>query len=788
MDSYRILEYDKIKAILKKYCISEISRLKIDQVKPESSIREVEKSFKELEELIKITENGFDPVLPPLNPMDEYLKRASPRGSCLGPEELVQIKENVENYSLLKKRFKSFSHHAPLLIAKLKKVSALPGVKEAIERSIDEHGKIRGDASNKLKQITDEIKGIKKSIENILEGYFENPVTSHYIQERHITLKEDRYVIPVKHGFKGQIPGVIHAYSGSGETVFLEPFSITEKNNRIKILEKEKEREIRKILSSLTSMVRKYREQLKNIEDSLIWLDILQAKYRFFISFQCTIPGFTSVREIEIKNARHPLIIGEVVPVDITLRRGVNGVVITGPNTGGKTVSLKTVGLFLLMARSGLPVPAESMNTFFFDPVFADIGDESSIEQSLSTFSAHIKNIKQIVQKAHKKSLVLIDELGAGTDPLEGGAIGTAVLDYLLEKDVCFIVTTHFSIIKSYAIKAERIDVASVQFDLETLKPLYRLAMGIPGRSHALEIARQLGLDEEIIQKTNRFLGEKELEIDTLVRSLGSMELKLSRMMDQVKKDKEDVEKLKQHYENKLEDVEGKEEYIKKRYRRELQGILEEYRKRLESRIKELRVDRASKDSIIKAREEAEKIEQDFYGFEEKEGLEKQSQNIPVQGKLHPGDQVIIHDDYGSRVEGVVVNTDNQKITVQAGRLKITLPCSRVFSKKKEKKEAVTNWQFEAEASHEKRVTGSNVCDLRGMRYEEAMTELSRFLDLAILDNLNIVNIIHGLGTGVLRQGVWDFLSRQNYVETYHYALPEQGGFGCTVVKLKDNY
>jgi len=787
MDSYRVLEYDKIKNIIKVYCNSDISKTRLEKIQPESSIEKTERGFQELEELIKITGEGFDPVLPVLNPLDDYIRRATPSGSCLAPEELVQIKENLENHILLKKRLSPYSIIAPLLMERIRTVPSLSDLKEAIENCIDEHGKVREDASKNLKEIIDEIKGIKKSIENILEGYFENPGTSRYIQERHITLKEDRYVIPVKQNFKGQIPGVIHAYSGSGETVFLEPFSITEKNNRIKILEKEKEREIRKILSSLTLRVRKYREQLKQIQESLIRMDILQAKYRFYISFKCTVPRFTSARQIEIKNARHPLIKGDVVPVDVILRQSINGIVITGPNTGGKTVSLKTVGLFLLMARSSLPVPAESMDTYFFDPVFADIGDESSIEQSLSTFSAHIKNIRQIVENANKRSLVLIDELGAGTDPVEGGAIGAAVLDYLLEKDVCFIVTTHFSIIKSYAIKTKSIDVASVQFDHETLKPLYRLAIGIPGRSHAMEIAGQLGLNEKVLKKTRFFLGEKEQEIDSIVKNLGSMELKLSRMMDQVKKEKEELESLKLNYTQRLEELEGKEEYIRKRYRRELHVLLEEYRKRLEARIKEVRVKMGSKDSIKKARYEAEKVEKEFSTLEEKQGVEKHSLNVSAHGKVHQGDQVLIHDDYGTKVEGVVIYTDNQKVTVRAGRLKITVPCERVYSIKKENEKPVSNWQFEGEPSGLNDKKSISACDLRGMRYERAMNELKRFMDSAVLNSLNIVSVIHGLGTGALRQGVWDFLSRQNYIETYHYALPENGGFGCTVVKLKEN-
>ncbi|UCB44599.1 MAG: endonuclease MutS2 [Spirochaetota bacterium] len=774
--SLDLVEFNKVLNIIASFCTSDYSKSKLRRLKPTTDEEKLNKAFGELKELITLADNKVYPTISRIHDTRKLTIRAQVKDSCLTVDDLVRIRENILSFINLKKDLQPTFEETPLLAKLIGKLRIPHPARESIERAIDDHGNIRDEASNRLYEIVDMIRRIRSEIERILEGYFQAPETKRFIQEKTITMKDDRYVIPIKASFKAKIPGVIHSQSGSGETLFLEPFSVTEKNNQIKVFFKDKEKEIRKILMAVTSVVGKHAEEIDGVQDALAEMDGILAKYKFLKEFKCTIPQIVEDRMVSIKGARHPLLKDEVVPIDFELKMPTVGVVITGPNTGGKTVSLKTIGLLVLLAQTGFPVPADELKTFIFGSLYADIGDEQSIEQSLSTFSSHIKNIKKIIDKSDDRSLVLVDELGAGTDPIEGGAIGTAILDYLVKNNILTVVTTHFSSVKAFALSAEEVEVASVEFDPQTCTPTYRLIMGIPGKSNALEVADHLGLKRDILEKTKEFISDEDRAYEGVYRKLNEMEIDLTSRIEEVKRAEDELGMLTKSYSEKLKEVENEERFIREEYRHELSGLLEEYRKQIEHSIQRIREEQASRETIRAAKEVLKAAELEFLEKEKRHRAEEKKQEEAV---FNIGDSVIVNHEYGEQVKGTVADIVGDDITVQVGIFKLTVKKSRV-NPLPEKEEKKSRWDYEVE----ERDTPLE-CDIRGKRYDEAMSEVISFLDNAVLKNIHMVSIIHGLGTGALRQGVWEVLKKYKYVEKYDYALPENGGFGCTVVTLK---
>lgn len=781
MNSLRLLEYEKVLVLVKEYCISEYSKEKLLSIKPLTEREKIERVFSEMREALFVLSNGVQLSLKSVHDTKDLLSRSLIENNYLDPDEILRIRENIVTFSMLKRRLSPFARDIPLVTRKLAEVRIPVSLRERIDAILDEHGNVREDATSRLAEILQKLRNIREEIERTLEGYFQSQETKGIFQERHITLKDDRYVIPVKHNFKGRIPGVIHAQSGSGETVFLEPFTITSKNNEMKLLQKERELELRRILVSLTSEIGKHRQELLEIQEKLAEFDILHAKCQFLKDFSCTIPEFSDIREIRLTDARHPLIQGKVVPIDFSIDSRVVGVVITGPNTGGKTVTLKTIGLFVQLAQAGFPVPAKELKTYIFKEVCADIGDEQSIEQSLSTFSGHIRNIKRIVDEAEENSLILLDELGAGTDPIEGGALGTAILDHLVSRNVLTIVTTHFSTVKMYALSNEKVSVASVQFDSETCRPTYTLIMGIPGRSNALDIARHLGLKGAILKNSLAYLSEKDRSIDRIFRNLGKMEIGLSRREKTLKGEEKKLNDLIERYRKKLAEVGEKERFIRAEYRSELEDLLASYSSRLEKRIQEIRTEGPSRERIKGAREERERVEREFKDYVNSRAVSENEEAPPKLRPISIGDSVRVQSDYGAPLKGEVIDKRGSTLIVQAGIFRITVDERGVELEDTGSDETRKGWDYELSNPPVEQYE----CDIRGMRYAEAMDEVVKFLDNAVLKNMSKVSIVHGMGTGALRQGVWELLRKSSVVEHFEYAHPDQGGYGCTIVTLK---
>jgi DNA mismatch repair protein MutS2 len=780
MFSPDILEFEKVLNIVRGYCISQYSSRRLSEIKPLTALKLIDPIFAELKELRQIRESGVTIDIKKINDTTTLLDRALIKNNHLDSSEIFQIRENILSFLHLKKRLSPLSSEAPHLTHRLRKVGDPSDLKRGIDKIVDEHGRIREDATPRLSEITTRMREIRAEIEKILEHYLHSQETRNILQERHITLKDDRYVIPIKHNYKGKIPGVIHAQSGSGETLFVEPFSITPKNNELKLLQKEKEKELRKILIAITEQIGKHHPELTLIQETLSDIDILIAKCDFMDAYDCTIPEFSDKREIVFQGARHPLLRGEVVPIDFHIESPQSGIVITGPNTGGKTVALKTIGILVILAQSGFPVPALMMRTYIFHRIFADIGDEQSIEQSLSTFSGHMKNIKKIIEEARYNSLVLIDELGAGTDPVEGGAIGTAILDHLIKKDILSIVSTHFSVVKMFALDNERINVASVQFDPISCKPTYKLIIGIPGRSNAIEIARHLGIKEEILTDTLKFLNEKERSIDNIFKNLAIMENRLSKKEQQIDKERNKLTDLIDRYELLKKELREKEQFIRKEYKKELSDLLYEYNSRLEKSISDVKSSGATKESIKRAKVVKKNIKTEFAEYE-KSRMIGEREREGRRKELKVGDRVIVTAEYGENVKGEIIEIKEKEVTIQAGIFRFNVDPTSVVLGERDEELQEDIWDLEI-TNNDRRVYE---CDLRGMRYGEAMEVLEKFLDNAVLKNIDRVFVIHGLGTGALRKGVWEVLKKSKQVEHYDYAHPDQGGYGCTIVTLK---
>ena len=773
------LEYEKVLRILSDFCVSDYSKKKACRITPAGSGEEIEQLFGFVLELQQALEHECVFTQPAFHRMEDCLSRAAVQRSSLNIEDFVHIRENLQAASTLKKQCKEFSNEAPLLLARMKGVVTPTDLLRAIDRTIDSHGAVKDDASDRLEEIHSNLKNVRSRIENLLSLYLNNPEMKRFFQERHITLKDDRYVVPLKQNFKGRIPGVVHAHSGSERTVFVEPFSVVDSNNELRRLNREREREIHRILVSLTTSVRRQSDTIRAVQDALADFDILTAKCRFMEEFSCTIPEYVEERRIELRSARHPLIGGEVVPIDLAMGDEITTVVITGPNTGGKTVALKTLGLMVMLGQSGIPVPAASMRSCVFDAVFSDIGDESSIEQSLSTFSAHIKNIREITRKADERCLVLIDELGAGTDPTEGGALGAAILDYLLDRKIMTVVTTHFSFIKMHALARSDAEVASVEFDSLTCRPTYRLVMGVPGRSNALEVARTLGLEAEILGRSREYVGDESQSMDGIIKKLAAMEQELSRREQAVADTQGELDQLMEQYREGLSKLRIREKALDSEIKEEFSKLLQEYRKRLEQSIKRIREDGGSRSAIVAGRDTIAEIQEDFSGFAE--SIESEEAEPKAVEDMEIGDLITVETNRGGTVQGKVVQLTGDRVTLLAGSLRLTADIDRVQRVVRGDKEHRQTWNFTPEQSRPRVYE----CDIRGMRLDKAMDEVNRFVDNAVLNNLGSVSIIHGLGTGALREGVQKALRAHRDVLHFEYARPEQGGYGCTIVQLR---
>lgn len=782
--SLRVLEYNKIKEKLKGYTMTLAGKDIIEELTPYDNLYEARERLKETREALELlTKKGSAPF-EGLYDVREAISRAE-KGSSLMPGQLLKI----ANMLSCARRFKDYIARKeeetayPVLEDLCEGIIPLKKLEEEIQNAIVGEEEISDRASTTLYNIRRSLKDKNSSVKDKVNSLMRS--NSKFLQDNLYTMRGDRYVLPVKAEHKGSVPGLVHDQSASGATLFIEPLSLVTLNNEIKELMLKEKAEIERILRELSGKVYDSIAAVKN-DAAIVWeLDFIFAKARYASDINATMPRINEEGIIDIIEGRHPLIDPKaVVPSSVYLGREFTSLVITGPNTGGKTVTLKTLGLLELMAMSGMLIPARENSTVaFFKEVYADIGDEQSIEQSLSTFSSHMKNIVEIIEEADENSLVLFDELGAGTDPTEGAALAQSILENLKNRGCRIAATTHYSELKGYALKTQGVENASVEFDVETLRPTYKLLIGIPGKSNAFEISRRLGLAEYIIDYARNNISKSSLEFEDLIQSLQDKSIKAERDEREAEVLKEEARKLKEKYEEKLYSLQKTRDKAMIDAQREAKSYLKEAKAEADEILKNIReMERLGYSSNARKslEEERKRLLNSIDKTEEKLDIKAQPQGKEL-AMVKPGEEAFIP----SLNQKVIIlsEPDNKgEVQVQAGIMKINVKLKDLREVKGENKEQKRTIKREVKLNLASTPTS---IDLRGMDSEEALFSVDKYLDDAYRAGLVEVTIIHGKGTGVLRQAINDMLKRHSHVKSYRLGEYGEGGSGVTVAILK---
>lgn len=650
-----------------------------------------------------------------------------------------------------------------------------------LKKSLDYDGEVLDTASSALARLRHDIASNEEEIKDKMNAYTKGN-SSKYLSEQIVTIRDDRYVIPVKQEYRTKFGGVVHDQSASGQTLFIEPEAVLNLNNRQQNLIAQEKQEIRNILKHLSGLAREEIDSLNNIATALTRLDFLQAKAKLAKNMKASEPILTKDHSINLRNARHPLIDPEkVVPNDIRLGDDFDTMLITGPNTGGKTITLKTAGLLQLMAQSGLFIPAEEGSKVgVFEEVYADIGDEQSIEQSLSTFSSHINDIVAIMKNVNKETLVLIDEIGAGTDPEEGASLAISILDFLRQKDAKIMVTTHYPELKLYGYNRPRTTNASMEFDLKTLSPTYHLQIGIPGHSNAFAIARRLGMREDVVKNAQNLMSDEDSDINKMISKLDAqtkaatsarnrLETSLDRSQKLEQKLQQALDWYNQRVQKQLDFAQERANEIIAKRRKKADQIIEQLEKQKNAGVKE--------NKIIEAKGELNNLERQANNLAHNKVLQREKRRHHV----NVGDRVKVLS-YG-QTGTITKKLSEHEYEVQMGIIKVKASDRDI--ERIEKNESTKPKHLVRATSAIRRSNAHSELDLRGQRYDEAMTNLDRYIDSVLLAGLGTVTIIHGIGTGAIRKGVWQYLRNSRHVKSFNYAPANEGGNGATIVELK---
>lgn len=769
------LEFDKIKQHILTFVTSQLGIELVENILPYTNKNIIERELKltvEMKDLL-VYDDPFS--IDGIKDIRIALRRCEIEESFLMPSDFLDIKSVLVVSRLVREYLSKRNQKYPNLWELARNIFVNRVLEYNIEEIIDETGNVKDNASPELRQIREEILRkqdyVRKKLYSILKQISEKD----YTQDDIIPQRDGRLVIPVKVEHKRHVPGVVHGTSSTGLTVFVEPAEIVELNNEILQLQFQEQKEIERILRELTNKVRENLQYLQTNINILGKLDLIYAKAKFAIQIDGYAPEISEDGPIVLNSAYHPILLlrhgkNKVVPLDFKLGNGSSVLVISGPNSGGKTVVLKTVGLLTLMAQAGIPVPLkESSKLRIFKKVFIDIGDEQSVEKDLSSFGSHIKNLKKITSEADNKTLVLLDELGSGTDPAEGGALGIAIIEKLKSKKSFVIVTTHNSTIKFYAYNNSEIECGAMEFDHQTLAPTYRLRVGIPGSSYAFEIAKRLGLDEEIINNAKKNLNEHQVKAEEILSRLEALEVEHRKLVSELKEKDEKLNKMISEYKQKLNEVERERKKAKKEALAEFREIVENARAKIEEAIRKIKETEASKESIKQAHKVAEQINKKFYELS-KQLEEQEEQSI----EFKPGDFVKMKD--GTQI-GEVLQIDGSNIVVAFGAVKMLLKPDTLekVEQKEIKKSTLTTDLF---------APISTKIDVRGMRSDEAINAVDKFIDTSFLYRLKRIEIIHGKGTGKLKKEITEFLKRHPNVKSFRPGSWEEGGDGVTIVEL----
>lgn len=790
----RVLEYYKIIEKLTGFATCPAGKRMCERLKPSTDLMEITKNQEETADALRRVYQQGSLSFSGVYPIGEAMKRVAVGASLSSAElldvaKLLQVAEHARQYGEQSqdKDEEGVNTRQDSLTGYFESLMPLEHLAREINRCILSDDEIADDASATLKDIRRNMKATNGKVHEVLNGIVTRQTNQAMLQDTIVTMRNGRYCIPVKSEYKGQFPGMVHDQSSTGSTFFIEPMAVVNLNNELKELAAKEAMEIEKILARLSEQVAQSKDALESNVEVLTKLDFIFAKASFAKSYDGTEPELNTNGYTNLKQARHPLLERHsVVPVDIRLGDDYTMLIITGPNTGGKTVSLKTLGLLTLMGQSGLHIPAFQGSTLaVFEDVFADIGDEQSIEQNLSTFSSHMTNVVYILKHASSRCLVLFDELGGGTDPVEGSALAISILNDLHNRDIRCMATTHYSELKTFAMTTPGIENACCEFDVETLSPTYHLLIGIPGKSNAFAIAKKLGMADHVIESAKSQIDSSTVDMEALLADLEKSKRTIEQEQAEIAANKEEIQKLKDRLASKNEHIEQRKQDILRNAREEAREILEDAKAFADESIRkynnwEKKPQTANNKDMEKARGE---LRDKLKSVNSK--LEYKTSNRKSKAKasdFHLGDSVHV---ISLNLDGTVRSLPNQKgeLTVQMGILQSTVKISDVEIVKEEKQSKQQKTaQYRASVNKAKNIKPE--INLLGMTVDEAIMELDKYLDDACLSHLNQVRIVHGKGTGALRKGVHEYLKRQKYVKSFRLGEFGEGDAGVTIVEL----
>lgn len=782
----KILEFDKVLVELKKLASASITSEYIDQVEISTQYEVVKSRLNETHEALKLIIAKGEPQLFGIVDIRSIIKRTE-IGGALTAGGLLQVSDFLRVSRGLKTYLKKDSYNSDEEV-KLEYIDKLienlytdKRLEDEINSKIISEEEIADDASRELLRIRRGIVAKKDAIKNKLNGI----LSSHadFLQDAIVTLRDGRYVVPVKIENKSRVKGLVHDISGSGQTAYIEPMAVVEANNDLKELYIKENLEIEKILKELSELVGETSEEIKSNQEKLIELDFIFAKARLGLNYRANMPKLNREGRINLIKAYHPFLDRKTaVPIDINLGIDFTSLIVTGPNTGGKTVSIKTVGLLTLMTQFGLLIPAdEASEIAVFEKVFADIGDEQSIEQSLSTFSSHMVNIVYILKNVTPNSLVLFDELGAGTDPTEGAALARSIMDFMLERKIRCISTSHYNQLKIYALTTDGVANASMEFDVDSLSPTYRLLIGVPGKSNAFEISRRLGLPDEIIGEAKKLLSSENIEFEDVLQSIDEDRTKIREYREELEREKNDLEKENKRLQSKIKKLEDQKEKILEKSREEAKRLLLNTKENVDiilSEINEAR-DKISSENSKKIQEAQDLLRESIKNARDKSELEITKAANPIR-EIKVGDKV--RTSLGNLATVLELPDKKGNVLVQSGIMKMNMP-----------KDSLTRIDVQEDTTKNntrsilknKATNVKSEIDIRGKNFEDAKDIVDKYLDDAYLSGLKSVRIIHGKGTGVLRQKLREHFRNVKLIKSYKDAEYNEGGDGVTVVTLK---
>jgi len=807
------LGFDVVRDRLSTRVQSPLGQERLDSMQPGRSIDWLRAELDRVEELQGAFRYGDSVPLSPMYDLRDALRRAGPEDAYVDPEDLMAIRETLVTLRRLKKHFRARTEDYPRLARAVDRITPLPDLEEHVASILDEDASIRDDASPELQRLRRQIRTREEELRKTLDKALRRAVQEGHATGEQATIRGGRMVIPVRASAKGKVEGFVHDRSASGQTVYIEPTACLELNNEVRELKSAEQAEIERILRDATAHVRAESDPIKVNLNVLAQFDLLRAKARFANRLDAVVPKLNEQGRIELHEGRNPVLQlhfegldeggetegrapgedaippREVVPLDLELGNDFRTLVITGPNAGGKTVAMKTVGLFSLMLAYGLPLPVAPHSSFpLFDEIVADIGDEQSIQDDLSTFSSHVSNLRHMLDAAGGNSLVLIDEAGTGTDPDEGAALAQAVLERLTESGARTIATTHHGTLKTYAHETEGVENGSMEFDQATLRPTYRYQEGVPGSSYAFEIAKRMGLNDDLLERARNLAGTQKTAMEDLISTFEKRTQQLEDELYEARKAREKAETEQQRYEEKVQTLEKERDEFRQQALEEAERIVDEANARIENTIREIKEAQAESEATKEARRRLEDYKADLHERREEATLGAAEEAPQAEGDGGPrtaptepieeGDQVVV-DDGSTAVEVKEIEDGEARVVMGSMHMHVPLDrLTRIDGPSREPEEQTGGGTDMAALEARPSI------DVRGERVDDARQRVQHFLDDAVAAELDTVEILHGKGTGALRTALHDMLADRPDIVNHWTAPIEEGGAGVTKVDL----